>query len=157
MTPLVSIVVTCFNQACYLERSVQSVLSQTFTDLECIIVDDGSTDGTREVAQGFQSRDSRVSYFYKENGGVSSARNCGFRQAKGEWIQFLDSDDWIDEAKISSQLSCLSSVAGENTVFYTDYERVFLDKEGNITNRIENRVGSLTSEQLIQRLLIPIF
>lgn len=157
MTPLVSIVVTCFNQAGYLERSVQSVLSQTFTDLECIIVDDGSTDRTREVAQSFLSRDSRVSYFYKENGGVSSARNFGFRQAKGKWIQFLDSDDWIDEAKISTQLSYLDSSEGENTVFYTDYERVFLDKEDNIINRVENRVGSLTREQLIQRLLLPDF
>ncbi|GAB1542277.1 hypothetical protein NUACC21_49510 [Scytonema sp. NUACC21] len=157
MTPLVSIVVTCFNQGRYLERSVQSVLSQKFTDLECIIVDDGSTDRTREVAQSLMSRDSRVSYFYKENGGVSSARNFGFRQAKGTWIQFLDADDWIDEAKISSQLSYLNSLKGENTVFYTDYERVFLDREDKITNRVKNRVGSLTREQLIQRLLIPDF
>ncbi|WP_017315971.1 glycosyltransferase family 2 protein [Mastigocladopsis repens] len=157
MTPLVSIVVTCFNQASYLERSVKSVLSQTFTDLECIIVDDGSKDNTKEVAQELLSLDSRVSFFYKENGGVSSARNFGFRQAKGKWIQFLDGDDWIHEDKIRFQLSHLNGSEGENTLFYTDYERVFLDKEGNITKRVENIVGSLTTEQLIQRLLIPDF
>jgi glycosyltransferase involved in cell wall biosynthesis len=157
MTPLVSIVVTCFNQGNYLERSVKSVLSQTFTDLECIIVDDGSTDNTKAVSQELLGLDSRISYFSKENGGVSSARNFGFRQAKGEWIQFLDADDWIHEDKIRLQLSHLNGSERENTVFYTDYERVFIDREENITNRIENIVGSLTQEQLIQRLLIPDF
>jgi glycosyltransferase involved in cell wall biosynthesis len=157
MTPFVTIVVTCFNQAIYLERSVKSVLSQTFTDLECIIVDDGSTDNTKEIAQKLLSLDSRVSYFYKENGGVSSARNFGFQQAKGTWIQFLDGDDWIHKDKIRFQLSHLNGSEGENTVFYTDYERVFIDNEGNVKNRIENIVASLTREQLIQRLLLPDF
>ncbi|MEH2407624.1 glycosyltransferase family 2 protein [Nostoc sp.] len=158
MTPLVSIVVTCFNQASYLERSVKSVLLQTFTDIECIMVDDGSTDNTQEVAQQLISLDSRVSYFYKENGGVSSSRNFGFKQAQGKWIQFLDGDDWIHEDKIQFQLDHLSSLyAQENTVFYTDYERVFIDREQQIINREENIVGSLSREQLIERLLIPDF
>ncbi|MGB3650544.1 MAG: glycosyltransferase family 2 protein [Rivularia sp. (in: cyanobacteria)] len=157
MTPVVSIVVTCFNQAGYLERSVKSVLAQTFTDLECIIVDDGSSDNTQEVAEQLKSYDPRVSYYYKENGGVSSSRNFGFKQAQGKWIQFLDGDDWIHEDKIRFQLSYSDRVDDENTVFYTDYERVFLDKEQHITNRQENIVGSLTSEQLIKRLLIPDF
>ena len=157
MTPVVSIVVTCFNQAGYLERSVKSVLAQTFTDLECIIVDDGSSDNTQEVAEQLKSYDSRVSYYYKENGGVSSSRNFGFKQAQGKWIQFLDGDDWIHEDKIRFQLSYSDRVDDENTVFYTDYERVFFDKEQHISNRQENIVGCLTSEQLIKRLLIPDF
>ena len=125
MAPLVSIIVTCFNQERYLEKSVKSVLSQTFTDLECLIVDDGSSDRTREVAEHLMTIDSRVKYFHKENGGVSSARNFGFRQAQGEWIQFLDADDWIDKNKTSFQLSHLNGLDGKNTVFYCDYERVF--------------------------------
>ncbi len=157
MNPLVSIIVTCFNQASYLERSVKSVLSQTFTDLECMIVDDGSTDNTQEVAKQLMSLDSRISYFYKENGGVSSSRNFGFQQAQGEWIQFLDGDDWIHEDKIRFQLSYVSESNKKNTAFYTDYERVFIDKEDKIIDRLENIVGSLTGEQLIQRLLIPDF
>lgn len=157
MTPLVSIVVTCFNQERYLEKSVQSVLNQTFTDLECLIVDDGSTDRTREVAQRLMSQDSRIEYFYKENGGVSSARNFGFQKARGEWIQFLDGDDWIDADKTRFQLSYLNGSSGENTIFYCDYERVFLDRDANIINTQLNTVGDLTSEQLIERLLIPDF
>lgn len=157
MAPLVSIVVTCFNQGQYLEKSVNSVLKQTFSDLECLIVDDGSTDNTRQVAEQLMAGDSRIKYFYKENGGVSSARNFGFRQAQGEWIQFLDSDDWINEDKIRFQLSCREGINQNNTVFYSDYERVYLNKEQNITDRQLNIVGSLTREQLIQRLLIPDF
>ena len=157
MTPLVSIIVTCFNQASYIERSVKSVLSQTFSDIECIIVDDGSADNSQEVAKQLMSLDPRVSYFYKENCGVSSARNFGFKQAQGKWIQFLDGDDWIHEDKIRFQLSHVSALDKEDTIFYTDYETVFIDKEGKITKRQENIVGALTREQLIQRLLIPDF
>ncbi|AFZ22794.1 glycosyl transferase [Cylindrospermum stagnale PCC 7417] len=158
MTPLVTIIVTCFNQASYLERSVKSVLSQTFTDLECIMVDDGSTDNTQEVAKQLMNLDSRVSYFYKENGGVSSSRNYGVKQAQGKWIQFLDGDDWIHENKIKFQLDHLSDLHDEdNTVFYTDYERVFIDREQQIINRQENIVNSLSRDQLIERLLIPDF
>jgi glycosyltransferase involved in cell wall biosynthesis len=158
MTPVVSIIVTCFNQASYLKQSVKSVLAQTFTDLECIIVDDGSTDNTQEIVKQLMSLDSRVSYFYKENGGVSSTRNFGFKKANGKWIQFLDGDDWIHEDKIRFQLTHLSPELNENnTVFYTDYERVFINKEQEIINSQENIVGALTREQLIERLLIPDF
>jgi len=157
MVPLVSIVVTCFNQAHYLEKSVNSVLKQTFSDWECLIVDDGSTDNTKEVAEQLMSVDSRVKYFSKENGGVSSARNFGFRQTQGEWVQFLDGDDWINEDKIRFQLTHIGQVNQANTVFYSDYERVYLDKQQNIRDRQLNIVGSLTREELIQRLLIPDF
>ena len=157
MAPLVSIVVTCFNQERYLEKAVQSVLDQTFTDLECLIVDDGSTDRTREVAQRLLGQDNRIKYFYKENGGVSSTRNLGFQKAQGEWIQFLDGDDWIDADKTRFQLSYLNGKSGENTAFYCDYERVFLDRDANIINTQLNTVGDLTREQLIERLLIPDF
>ncbi len=157
MTPLVSIVVTCFNQASYLKQSVESVISQTFTDLECIMVDDGSTDNTQEIAQQLMNLDSRISYYYKENGGVSSSRNFGFKKAQGKWIQFLDGDDWIHEDKIRFQLQHLNNLDTKNTVLYADYERVFIDSEQQILNKQENIVGHLSKQQLIERLLIPDF
>lgn len=156
-SPLVSIVVTCFNQGSYLETSVKSILSQTYPNIECIIVDDGSTDNTQEVAKLLMDLDSRVSYFYQKNGGLPSARNFGYGQAKGEWIQFLDADDWIHKDKIRFQLSHLNGDEGNNIVFYTDYERVFLDKNNQICNRVENIVGALTCEQMLQRLVVPDF
>jgi glycosyltransferase involved in cell wall biosynthesis len=93
MTPLVSIIVTCYNLAKYLDEALQSIYNQTYTDWECIIVDDGSSDNTKEVAQNWESKDSRFVYLHKENGGVSSARNFGIEKAKHEYILTLDADD----------------------------------------------------------------
>ncbi len=82
MGPTVSVIIPCFNGSRYIEEAVESVLAQTLTNLECIIVDDGSTDNTRQVSQSLMSRDRRVKYFFKGNGGVASARNFGVRQAR---------------------------------------------------------------------------
>jgi glycosyltransferase involved in cell wall biosynthesis len=157
MAPLVSFILPCFNRANYLEKCVTSVLNQTLTDLECLIIDDGSSDNTHQISENLVSRDSRVKYFYKENGGVSSARNLGFAKSQGEWIQCLDPDDWIHEDKTRFQLNYLSNGSAENIIFYCDYERVYLDSNQNIIKRETNIVSSLTKEQLIQRLLLPDF
>lgn len=158
MSPTVSIIVNCFNQGCYLERSVKSVLSQTFSDIECLIVDDGSTDNTRQVSEQLMNLDKRVKYYYKENGGLPSSRNFGVEKAQGEWIQCLDADDWIHEDKTRFQLSYLEKVnVNDDTVFYCDYERVFFDANQNLINTQENVIGSLTKDEFIQRLLIPDF
>jgi glycosyltransferase involved in cell wall biosynthesis len=157
MAPLVSIIVNCFNDERYLERSVQSVRAQTFSDLECIIVDDGSTDNTRLVAEQLASSDPRIRYCYKENGGLASARNFGVEQARGEWIGCLDADDWIHEDKIRFQLEHLKEFEEKDVIFYCDYERVFIDRDETIVERQPNRIGALTTDQLIKRLLIPDF
>jgi glycosyltransferase involved in cell wall biosynthesis len=93
--PLVSIIVPCYNQAQYLGEALESILNQTYTDWECIIVNDGSPDNTEEVAQEWVAKDARFIYLYKENGGLSSARNAGIAIAKGEFILPLDADDKI--------------------------------------------------------------
>ncbi|MFB2935123.1 glycosyltransferase family 2 protein [Aerosakkonemataceae cyanobacterium BLCC-F154] len=157
MSPYVSIIVNCFNQGHYLERSVKSVLEQTFTDIECIIIDDGSTDNTREVSEHLMSLDSRVKYFYKQNGGLPSARNFGVQKAEGEWIQCLDADDWIHPEKTAFQLKYITGNEIENIVFYCDYERVFIDKDENIIERQENIIGQLNSQEFLQRLMLPDF
>lgn len=157
MAPLVSIIINCFNQSHYLERSVRSVLNQTFTDIECIVVDDGSTDNTRQVSEYLMTVDPRVKYYYKENGGLPSARNFGVRHGQGEWIQCLDADDWIHEDKIRFQLNYLTDCEDRDIVFYSDYERVFVDSKETVVQKQLNTIGKLTCEQLIQRLLIPDF
>jgi len=92
-TPLFSIIIPCYNQAHFLEDSVRSVVSQSFYDLEIIIVNDGSTDDTTEVVSRLASQDGRIKLLNKENGGLSSARNAGIRYSKGAYLHFLDSDD----------------------------------------------------------------
>lgn len=88
---LVSIIIPAYNQGRYLGEAIQSCLDQTYSDIEIIVVDDGSTDNTREVVKSFNNR--KIQYIYKQNGGLSSARNVGIRASTGEFITFLDSDD----------------------------------------------------------------
>lgn len=95
MNPLVSIVVPCYNQAHFLVESLQSVLNQTYIDWECIIVNDGSPDNTKDIANKWCQKDKRFIYLNKENGGLSSARNAGIKISNGEFILPLDADDII--------------------------------------------------------------
>lgn len=117
-TSLVSIIVPSYNQSHYMDEALQSVLDQTYTYWECIIINDGSTDHTEEIALAWCKKDDRFIYIKKENGGLSSARNYGMEAAKGNYIQFLDSDDILDNRKLELSLSQL------------DFEE---NKEKNIT------------------------
>ncbi len=93
--PLVSIVIPVYNTECYLKECIDSVLAQTFRDIEVICVDDGSTDDSLSVLRDYEKRDVRVHVVAKENGGVVSARKAGIEQASGEFISFVDSDDYV--------------------------------------------------------------
>ncbi|GEL12388.1 Glycosyltransferase involved in cell wall bisynthesis [Flavobacterium glycines] len=106
---LVSIIVPCYNQAQYLDECLRSVIEQSYTNWECIIINDGSSDNTREIAHQWLKKDSRFQYIYKENGGLSSARNTGLKIARGDYIQFLDSDDMLNRFKLEKQLDCFTS------------------------------------------------
>lgn len=97
---LVSIIIPAYNTGEYIHRAIESSLRQTHSNVEVIVVDDGSKDNTLEVAQSYAERDSRVRVFHKENGGVSSARNMGIREARGKYMMFLDSDDWLEDEAV---------------------------------------------------------
>lgn len=95
MNPDISIIVPCYNQAVYLSECLQSVLDQSYTNWECVIVNDGSPDNTQEVVLQWTTKDSRFIYFEKDNGGLSNARNFGISNARGRYILPLDCDDKI--------------------------------------------------------------
>lgn len=102
--PAVSVVIPTFNRASFLQRAVDSVLAQSFSDLECIVVDDGSTDQTRPLLQRLLGQDRRVVVITQENKGVAAARNKGIARSSGRWLALLDSDDcWLPE-KLEKQL-----------------------------------------------------
>ncbi|MEM8861680.1 MAG: glycosyltransferase [Chloroflexota bacterium] len=101
----VDIIIPAYNQGHYLQASVESALNQTWGNIEVIIVDDGSTDNTAEVAQTFS--DPRVTYIYQENAGLSAARNTGIRHSTGEYISFLDSDDLFFPKKLELLLDAM--------------------------------------------------
>ncbi len=117
--PEISIILPPYNRAKTLPRAVQSILSQTFTNFELIIVDDGSNDNTTEVVRGF--KDNRIKYIkIKENKGASAARNIGIKSAKGKYIAFQDSDDeWLPE-KLRKQIDIFRKVSSKIGMIYTD-------------------------------------
>ncbi|WP_406684231.1 glycosyltransferase family 2 protein [Seonamhaeicola sp. MEBiC1930] len=94
---LISIIVPCYNQAQYLNEALQSVLNQSFTDWECIIVNDGSTDNTETISNKWVKKDSRFKYLFQDNSGLSSARNLGVKNSESEFVLPLDADDKIGE------------------------------------------------------------
>ena len=93
---MVSIIVPVYNVEGYLKRCVDSILSQTYTNIEIILVNDGSTDSSSQLCDEYQKKDNRIKVEHKQNGGLSSARNAGLDIAKGDYIAFIDSDDWVE-------------------------------------------------------------
>lgn len=93
--PKISVIVPVYNTEKYLRRCIDSILAQTFTDFELLLVDDGSKDNSGTICDEYVEKDPRVRVFHKENGGVTAARNMGIEEAKGEWLAFVDADDYI--------------------------------------------------------------
>jgi glycosyltransferase involved in cell wall biosynthesis len=118
MKPRVSVIIPTYNRAIKVRSSIQSVLRQTFSDLEVIVVDDGSSDGTGKVLGEIYG--DRIRYYFQVNHGVSVARNKGIQEARGEWIAFLDSDDLWEEDKLEWQFKALERFGPECDACYTD-------------------------------------
>lgn len=104
MTPKISIIVPVYNVELYLNDCINSILKQTYKNFEVLLINDGSTDSSSKICNELASIDNRIRVFHKENQGVSSARNLGLKEAKGEWICFVDSDDWIDHNTLENIL-----------------------------------------------------
>ncbi len=92
-TPKISVIVPVYNVEKYLPECIESILAQTFTDFELLLIDDGSPDNSRKICDKYAAQDCRIRVFHKPNGGVSSSRNLGLDNANGEWITFVDADD----------------------------------------------------------------
>ena len=109
MNDLISVIIPIYNIKDCLPRCVESVCKQTYTNLEILLVDDGSTDGTGELCESLAKEDFRIQVFHKPNGGSSSARNLGLMHAKGDFVGFVDSDDWIDEEMYETLYKMITS------------------------------------------------
>ena len=94
---MISIIIPVYNIEKYIEKAIVSVVNQTCPDFELLLINDGSTDSSYEICKKWEEKDNRIKVISKENGGVSSARNLGMELAKGEYLFFLDGDDWIRE------------------------------------------------------------
>ena len=94
--PLISIIVPVYNVKDYVEKCLDSICGQSYTNLEIVVVDDGSTDGSGELCDAYALKDQRVKVIHRDNRGVSTVRNEGLDIAQGEYIGFVDGDDWVD-------------------------------------------------------------
>jgi teichuronic acid biosynthesis glycosyltransferase TuaG len=135
---MVSIIVPAYNAEDYIADTIQSVLNQSYSHWELLIVDDGSTDQTKAIVKKYLD-DPRISYFYKSNGGQGSARNLGIKKSKGFYLAFLDADDLWDPHKLEVQLEVLL----ENDVSLVFSKVRCIDKDGRFINRF---IGSGTGK-----------
>ena len=116
MNDLISVIVPVYKVEKYLRRCIESILAQTHKNIEMLLVDDGSPDGSGAICNEYAEKDSRVRVFHKENGGVSSARNLGLREAKGQYIGFVDADDYIDMTMYETLLNNLIKESADISV-----------------------------------------
>lgn len=143
MTPFFSVILPIYNVATYLERCIQSVLSQDFSDYEMILVDDGSTDSSGQICDEYASKYDHIRVIHKENGGLSSARNAGMDIACGEYIWWIDSDDWADKQSLPVLYNAVKEeepdIVKFNHIRVSDTETVVLSSAvpGNYMHRGE--------------------
>lgn len=129
--PLVTVIIPCFNQGIYLSQTLISVHEQIFSDFECIIINDGSSDNSQEIIDSWVKLDSRFISINTSNNGVSSARNLGLQNANGKFIQFLDADDLIDPEKLSKSMELfnknrvLSMVVSDFSMFHKNLDNIY--------------------------------
>lgn len=156
MDGLISIIIPIYNRAYCLSRALDSVLHQTFTNWECILVDDGSTDETLSVCQRYVDKDSRFRVYSQPNGGVSTARNRGLEYALGEYVAFIDSDDWVDR----NYLQLLYESAGKGVMPVCGYNELGLNGESldvsvqDVLYSIDNDIDFLWNHLFFGGLLV---
>lgn len=151
MDDLISVIIPVFNVQDYLEECIQSITTQTYKNLEIIIVDDGSTDSCASICDSFAERDTRILVIHKINGGLSDARNSGLNIATGDYIAFVDSDDFIDNDMIEYLYKLLKandahiSICGKRD--FLEFPKYNNDLTGNIKEKV------LQSQQALKLLI----
>lgn len=146
---IISIIVPVYNVAPYIKRCAESLRSQTFFDIEIIFIDDGSTDGSAEICDAYALEDSRIKVIHQANAGVSSARNVGIQVAKGEFIGFVDADDFIDK-KMYEELYKVMQACGADI---SCCDLAFFDGEKITESGKTGEVAVLNGEQTFAKML----
>lgn len=137
-TPIVSVIVPVYNVEKYLGKCIESIIEQDYSNLEIIIVDDGTPDNSGKIADDYAKKDDRIKVIHKENGGVASARNVGMDAAVGEFILFVDSDDWISKDHVS-HLMYVQSINDADMCLTTEFftQKTDVQEEKDIIETME--------------------
>jgi glycosyltransferase involved in cell wall biosynthesis len=145
---VVSVIVPAYNVENYIGKGIESVINQSFKNIELIVVDDGSTDKTYSIARQYSSKDNRIKVLRQKNKGVSAARNRGIMEASGKYLIFLDSDDWLDENTVEVLVDLQKKYSVEGLVCVSSYIN-YLEKDGTIKKTRENTRN--TTEKMTSR------
>ena len=141
---MISIIVPVYNVETYLRKCLDSILGQSERDLEILLIDDGSSDSSGSICDEYSSSDKRIRVFHTENRGVSAARNLGLREARGEYIGFVDSDDWIEPTMYEEMLNALKS--NDADICVCSFVKEYLDRSetaDNIGDKVYSRIDAL--------------
>lgn len=164
---MISVIVPAYNVAPYLERCVMSIQNQTYTDLEIILVNDGSTDDTGSLCDMLSGKDSRIKVIHKNNGGLSDARNAGIDHAKGDFLSFIDGDDFIESDTYEVMLAemndinvsmvaggfFVTDIQGNTNVSYCHEKKCLTKKEAFIDLFTDNNISQSSCNKLFRRSL----
>lgn len=152
-TPKISVIIPVYNVEKYLYRCVDSVLLQTYKNLEIFLVDDGSPDNCGKICDEYADKDSRIKVIHKENGGLSDARNTAMKVMTGEYVTFVDSDDWVSPYYVENLYLAIEQSGADMSVSW--YEDVWTDDKFNIHKPKQGCIGllTLTSEDCLERML----
>lgn len=160
---MISIIVPVYNAEQYLHRCIDSILAQSYTDFELLLIDDGSKDASGDICDEYAAKGTRVRVFHKENGGVSSARNLGLDNAQGEYITFCDADDYVSEDWLAAYSEAIAknvdlaiqgyyAIDGDNTV-----EKQLQPHSGNSIEAKRQLVVDLFAQEIYYYLWVKLF
>lgn len=142
---LISIIVPIYNVELYLHRCIDSILNQTYENLEILLIDDGSKDGCGLICDQYAKNDSRIKVFHIDNQGLSAARNLGFKMSNGQYIGYVDSDDWIEPDMYEKLLGRIEETKADVSVcgFWYESEKGDVNKRTYSTDRVYNDTEAL--------------
>lgn len=143
----VSVIMPCYNVEQYIAMAIESVLQQSMDNFELLVVIDGSPDNSQAIAEEFSKKDNRVKVLVKENGGVSSARNFGLKNASGKYIYFIDPDDWIEPDLLEKNIALLESEQSDLVVF-----GIFNTYDGVVKSKLELKSQTIVNGQSFELL-----
>ncbi|WP_261063917.1 glycosyltransferase family 2 protein [Streptococcus mitis] len=149
--PLISLIVPIYNVENYLWMCLDSIAKQTYSNIEVVLINDGSSDGSKEICQEFVNRDNRFRYFEKNNGGLSDARNVGIIRSQGEFISFIDSDDWIDSTYVEDLYK--AALLNDSEVVVSNYKEFHNEQNVYLIHFFDDYYErNYNGEELIQQL-----
>lgn len=142
MKNTISVIIPVYNVKTYLDQCLKSVLSQSYSDLQVLVIDDGSTDGSGEICDSYAKADSRVQVIHQPNGGAAAAKNTGLKFAQGEYLAFLDSDDYLEENAYQYMVDILNQTGAD--AVQCGYRNVYADGAEDVVMHRQRQVFSTT-------------